>query len=139
MKRSKPPAKVKPNLDRPLTAQILKFVEAYARLGVGRTAAVEAGYAPANADAQASRLLTNPKVRQAVANLSAKAAEKGVKDATERRQFWSAVMDNEEVPWPARLKASELLGKTAGDFIDRVEHTTPQVTMNLNLAGSPGG
>lgn len=118
-----------------MSPQQERFVIAYARLGVGQRAAVEAGYAPAHADVQASRLLTDARISQAVAKLTVKVVADGIKDATQRRQFWSSVMDNEDVPWPARLKASELLGKTAGDFVDRVEVTAPQVTVSLNMAG----
>lgn len=41
----------------------------------------------------------------------------------ERQQFWSNVLRGKEpgASMPDRLKASELLGKSGGDFIDRTE------------------
>jgi hypothetical protein len=40
----------------------------------------------------------------------------------ERQQFWTAVLRGEEsAEMKDRLKASELLGKCQGDFIERVE------------------
>ena len=42
----------------------------------------------------------------------------------ERQEFWTRVASGEEdAPMKDRLKASELLGKTQMDFIQRVEHT----------------
>ena len=49
----------------------------------------------------------------------------------ERQEFWTRIAQGKELDgdtMPAmrdRIKASELLGKTQGDFIDRVEHSGP--------------
>ena len=47
----------------------------------------------------------------------------------ERKYFWSAMMRDESMPPLARLKASELLGKVEGDFVERVEvkHNTAEM------------
>ena len=40
-----------------------KFVEAYLQIGIGKEAAIEAGYSPRSAEQQASRLLSMPEVQ----------------------------------------------------------------------------
>jgi len=41
----------------------------------------------------------------------------------ERQKFWSDGMKNEELDYKDRLKASELLGRSEGDFLDKTQHS----------------
>ncbi len=52
----------------------------------------------------------------------------------ERQAFWTKVMNDNERDLNARLKASELLGKSEGDFLDRVEVGTTQTLEQLVAA-----
>jgi hypothetical protein len=100
-----------------------RFVEAYmgAAAGNATKAARLAGYAKNTAEKQASRLLGKVGVRAAI-DARAK-SDPAVATREERQQFWSAIKrgDGEFRHWPpaVRLRASELLGKSQGDFIER--------------------
>lgn len=108
---------------KPLTPRQAAFAQAYARHGVAERAALEAGYSERTARGSAQRLLANAGIAAEVERLSKKTESAAVADATERREFWTAVMRNDEGDMKDRLKASELLGRTGGDFIDRVDNS----------------
>lgn len=108
-----------------LTPQQARFVEEYLIDLNGTAAAIRAGYSAKTAPAQASRLLSHVKVREAV--------EEGMKARQER----TALTQDEVIEDLRRLgrkaedardyspaiKARELLGKHLGMWRDRIEHT----------------
>jgi phage terminase small subunit len=112
-----------------LNPRQMKFVYAYMRTGVGKTAAIEAGYSKSNAEFQAVDLLRRPNVTQAIRLLSAEALTRDVADVAELREWWTRVLRGDELDGenaPAmkdRLKASDLLGKSQGAFLERVDLT----------------
>jgi len=117
------------------------FVDAYA--GNATEAAKAAGY-PGNAKAlasQGSRLLANAKVKAALALRSAKveavrsdvAAAGRIATRAERQAFWTATMLDTNEEMNARLKASELLGKSEVDFTDKVKHDASDSFVSLLL------
>ena len=110
-----------------LTPRQRRFVEAYA--GNGTEAAIAAGYSPRSATEQASRLLNRPAVAEAVRGREAAELEPIIANRRQRQQFWSDTMRDTAEDIKVRLKASELLAKSEGDFLDRVE-----VTARANLA-----
>lgn len=103
-----------------------RFVDAYMGEAKGNAteAARLAGYSGDDAAlaVRGSENVRNRKVRQALRELQA--SDPLVASREERQAFWTAIMRGEE---PAdlglRIKASELLGKTGGDFVERHEHT----------------
>ena len=61
-----------------------------------------------------------------------------IKNREERQEFWSNVMQDPQEKTPDRLKASELLGKSEADFIDRTRHEDQdgnpiQFTINIGI------
>lgn len=107
-----------------------KFAELYAATGNASKAAIGAGYSPKSAPTNADKLLKNTNVQAYIRQLTRLAQAGRVATAEERQAFWTDVMfgriqdDEGRAPRIAdRLKASELLGKSQGDFIDRVEHS----------------
>jgi phage terminase small subunit len=96
-----------------------KFVEAYE--GNAKAAAQAAGYATPSVDG--ARLMKNAEIVAAIARRESKNASPMIADREERFRFWSQVMRDSLEDMPVRLKASELLGKANGDFLDRVEHS----------------
>lgn len=126
------------------------FVEAYD--GCAETAARIAGFegVPAYLEHKGNELLADPTIREAIRqrSLYLNSTAKVIADRTERQAFWTSIMRNkdpnaipqvdpktnvtkvpEEVPMSMRLKASELLGKSETDFIERVD-----VTHNLSIS-----
>lgn len=118
-----------------------RFVEAFMGEAAGNAtkAAKLAGYSAKTARQQGNRLLTKAYIRAAVETR----AEKDPKVATrsERQQFWTKVYlgldEFASVSMSDRLKASELLGKSQADFIDRHEHDFKgHPTLVLNVTGA---
>lgn len=116
-------------MPRDLTEKQRRFVEAYmgAAAGNATEAAMAAKYAnPAQAG---SRLLRNAKILEAIkARVD---ADPAVKTREQRQQFWTETMDDTAVAMKERLRASELLAKSQGDFVQRheVNATTASVVI----------
>ena len=124
------------------------FCEAYSRNPSGAAAARAAGYTGSDKalSERASRMLRLPEVKAKIDAITAAviADKPGVMSREDRQLFWSQVARGEittkaitalgdevdlNAPWVARLKASELLGKAQGDFVERHEHKiTGEVT-----------
>ena len=108
-----------------LTTKQKAFCELYAGNGGNATqAAIDAGYSEDTAKQIGSENLTKPDLLEYIRELSAPAENKRIADATEIKEFWSSVMRDIEEKTTDRLKASELLGKSAAMFIDKVETKT---------------
>lgn len=112
-----------------LTEKQRRFVEAYMGEAAGNAteAARLAGY-KGNAKtlgAVGAENLAKPGIQQAID----KRVDADPKIATreERQRFWTSVMNGDPehgiLEMRDRLKASELLGKTQADFVERHEHT----------------
>jgi len=106
-----------------LNAQQRAFVAAYD--GNATQAAIAAGYSPKTARQQGNRLLTIADIQDAIKKRSPSTTREKRNIATreERQAFWTDSMQKSGVEMRDRLKASELLGKSEGDFLDRVEHS----------------
>jgi phage terminase small subunit len=106
-----------------LTPRQMAFVAAYARHGVAERAAVAAGYSRKTARSQAARLLANVGIRAELAALAKATRSDDIADVAELRRAWTGAMRSRELPWRDRLRASELLGKSLGAFVEKVEHS----------------
>ncbi len=102
-----------------LTPQQKRFVDAYQ--GNATEAAIAAGYSAKTARAQGARLLTKVDIAKAIEKRSERDAKTTIADRQKRQEFWTAVMGDEKMKMQDRLKASELLGKSEGDFLERFE------------------
>ena len=101
------------------------FVEAYMGEAKGNAtrAAEIAGYA--SPKQQGSRLLTYDDVQAALGKRQK--ADPLIATREDRQRFWTRVMlgtESDEFDTKDRLKASELLGKSGGDFITKVDVTS---------------
>lgn len=98
-----------------------RFVEAYMGQAAGNAteAARLAGYSPRTAKQQGARLLTFVDVKQAIENRQQN--DPAIATREERQRFWTNVMNDRDADMKDRLRASEILGKASGDFVDRVE------------------
>lgn len=102
-----------------LTARQQAFVDAYA--GNATAAALAAGYSEKSARVQGRRLITKDNVAKAIKAREAQRLAPTIATRKERQEFWTAVVRDEEEQMKNRLKAAELLGKSEGDFLERVE------------------
>lgn len=97
-----------------------KFCEIYAACGNGAEAAREAGYSERTARSQAQRLLTNVDVLKYVRQLQDEAATARIASLKMVKAFWSDVLHDPTEKTADRLRAGELLARSAGAFVHRV-------------------
>ena len=102
-----------------LNAKRQAFVDAYA--GNATAAALAAGYSPKTAYSQGQRLLKSVEVQDAIKAREAQRLAPTIASRQERQEFWTSVLRSEDEAMKDRLKAAELLGKSEGDFLERVE------------------
>lgn len=102
-----------------LNAKRQAFVDAWE--GNATAAALAAGYSPKTAYSQGQRLLKIVEVQEAIKAREAQRLAPTIATRQERQEFWTSVLRNEEEAMKNRLKAAELLGKSEGDFLERVE------------------
>jgi len=108
-----------------LTEKQRKFVEAYMGKAKGNaTEAVRlAGYSHKYADRQAHQLLENDRVLGAIEERQKN--DPLIASREDRQRFWTDVMNGENHEIKDRLRASEILGKSQADFIERREVSGP--------------
>lgn len=99
------------------------FAETYARDPDAQRAAMAAGYVKQNASNQAYRLLLRPDVAAYLQALALMHRSDRIADVAELREFWTGIMRGAGEEMKDRLKASEMLGKSLGTFIEKREHS----------------
>jgi len=109
-----------------LNARQRAFVEAYC--GNATEAAITAGYSAKYAGRNADKLLKNTKIQEALKEREDKRLTSLIATREERQRFWTSMMRDEARKEADRLKASELLAKSEGDFLERREFSGPNGT-----------
>lgn len=117
------------------TVKQQRFIDAYE--GNATEAARKAGYSKKTAEAIGHENLRKPYIAEAIAKREEKRGNKAIATREERQKFWTKVLNGEfaetvkiikdgeyttdEIPpkMSDRLKASELLGRSEADFVDR--------------------
>jgi len=94
-----------------------RFAEYYAQNPNAAEAAKAAGYSEKTARSQGQRLLTNVDIKNYIRELQDKAAEDRILSLNEIKAFWSDVVNDTSQKTSDRIKASELLAKSAGAFL----------------------
>ena len=84
------------------------------------------------ADVSASRLANKAKIRLRLEELRAIVISPAIADRDERLRMWSEMARDNDLKPIDRLRASELLAKAEGDFIQRVETTGVTATVALS-------
>lgn len=109
-----------------LTEKQRKFVEAYMGKANGNAteAARLAGYSGnrVTLEAMGRENLGKPRIAEAIKNRQSN--DPLVATREERQKFWTDVMNDKAEDMRNRLRASEILGKASGDFIERIDHTS---------------
>lgn len=104
-----------------LTARQKRFIDAYN--GNATEAAKTAGYSEKNADKIGGQLMKNPRIVAAIRARENERNAEAIATREERQRFFTAIMRDEGQPTRERLRATELLGKSEGDFVERQEVT----------------
>ena len=115
-----------------LTPKQRIFIEAYQ--GNGTQAALSAGYSSKTAYSIGHELLRKPEIQEAIQSRTGEKINSIIADREEIQSFWTEIMRDRESDPKDRLRASELLGKSEGDFLDRVEARSlevPNIVVNF--------
>lgn len=107
-----------------LTEKQRRFCEVYAENGGNALAAARAaGYK--KPDPQGAENLGKPRIVAALEALREATTSKAIATREERQTFWTSILRGEmpDAEMKDRLKASELLGRSQADFIERVDAT----------------
>lgn len=94
------------------------FAEAYAASANATEAAKAAGYSQRTAYSHGARLLKDDEVVAYIRELQESSASARIASVTQIRAFWSDVLNNPGEKTVDRLRASELLAKSAGMFLN---------------------
>lgn len=108
-----------------LTPKQQRFVDAYMGEAAGNAteAARKAGYSGSEnvLGVAGARLLRNDKISKMISDLSKD--DPLIATREDRQRFWTDVMEDETQDMKDRLRASEILGKSQTDFIERSDST----------------
>ena len=104
-----------------LTPRQQKFCDEYLKHPVAKDAAIKAGYSEKYAGQNADKLLKNTNIKIYLNSIRGQINQTNIKSVEQVQEWWSSIMDDKEEATRDRLKASELLVKSKGGFVDRVD------------------
>ena len=105
------------------------FIQEYLNSLNATQSAIKAGYSPKTAYSIGQRLLKNVEVLQAINTAMNERKNTLIATREQRQEFWTSVMLDTDTAMKDRLKASELLGKSEGDFTDKVQANISGMTL----------
>lgn len=106
-----------------LTEKQKRFCDYYIASGNATESAIKAGYSKSSAKQIASQNLSKVYLREYINKANSELDSDRIADMEEVKAFWTNTMREKESDLKDRLKASELIAKTNGAFIDRVEQS----------------
>lgn len=109
-----------------LTVKQKKFADEYIKSGNATQSYTDAGYSVKNDNAagvEGHKLLRNPKIQSYIDIVNKKLDDESIADMIEIKRFWTDTVRGKHIEMKDRIKASELIAKTNGAFIDKVEQS----------------
>lgn len=98
-----------------------------------KKAMIDAGYSETYADRNSQYLMGI--IGQGIKNEQKEIKSDKIKTIQQIQEWWSDNIDNEELDMTSRMKSSELLVKSQGGFIDKVQaEVTNAVSINIELS-----
>ena len=117
-----------------LTPKQQAFADYYIQTGNATEAARMAGYKGKNLNKVASENLTKLDIKQYIAEKQKVLEGYRMANMEEVREFWTETMRNSENHMRDRLKASEMIARTSGAFLDKVEvKATGEQTITVTI------
>lgn len=106
-----------------LTIKQKKFADEYIISGNIYQSMLSAGYSENYAKSDGCKILENPSVKNYIEERTKEAELPKIASMQEIHEFWANMVRDENARPNDRLKASELIAKTQGAFLDKVEVT----------------
>ena len=116
-----------------MTPKQQRFVSEYLSCLNATEAAKLAGYSSRTSYSIGQRLLKNVEVQAVIQQAMNERRNQLIADREQRQTFWTATMLDADIDMKHRLKASELLGKSEGDFTTQVQ-VQAEVSSGYDLA-----
>lgn len=104
-----------------LTPKQKAFADLYIQSGNASQAAISAGYSKKTATCIGYENLTKPYIADYIKKQNKVIESKRIANMKEVKEFWTNVLRSDENDVKDRLKASELIAKTNGAFLDKTE------------------
>lgn len=136
--------------ERTITPREQKFCQEFARNGgVAGKAAIFAGYSQSFARTQIHTVLERSYVQEYLKSITEKVEAEGIATIIDVQQFWTNIYQGkvDDGDYPAklsdRIRASELLAKSKGGFLDKVAlvdtegKSLPSINLNFIKADTP--
>lgn len=98
-----------------------KFAEYYAQSGNTVQSAIRAGYSEKYANADACKILENPRVAEYIRQLTNIGQDERIMTASQRQAMLSDIAKNEDNSNSDRIKAVDTLNKMTGEYITKVQ------------------
>lgn len=100
-----------------------RFVDEYIITGNATESAITAGYSKKYAGTNADKLLKNTNIQDYIKERNKELDSEKIATMKEVKEFWTKLMRSHATEDKDALKASELIARTNGAFIDKVEHS----------------
>ena len=109
------------------------FIQEYLTDLNATQAAIRSGYSPKTAYSIGQENLNKPEIKQAIEERLKERKSALIASREQRQQLWTKIMYDTEQSTKDRLKASELLAKSFGDFIDKIETKTEVMDIRAQI------
>lgn len=116
-----------------------KFAEYYAQSGNTVQSAIKAGYSEKYANADACKILENPRVSKYIKELSEKAKDERILSARDRQVMLSDIARNTGNEPSDRIKAVDTLNKMTGEYTVKVDTTVKTSQKLADVLSQLGG
>ena len=106
-----------------LSLQQKQFCEEYVRTGNARQSALKAGYSESVANSTAGQMAKSPRLKAYMDHLMDAYQQVEGASIEEIQAFWHSIIKSPIAKDQDKLKASELMAKSIGAFVDRTDTT----------------
>ena len=109
------------------------FVQEYLTDLNATQAAIRSGYSPKTAYSIGQENLNKPEIKQAIQEGLQERKSALIASREQRQQLWTEIMYDTEQSTKDRLRASELLAKSFGDFVEKIETKTEVMDIRAQI------
>jgi len=117
-----------------MTEKQKRFCDYYIQNPNATWAAKMAGYSPKTAYKIGIENLSKPVIKEYIAKRNKQLESERIADIEEVREFWSKVLRDEGLEMKDRIKVSELIAKSHGAFLEKVDvNANVETEINVRL------
>lgn len=118
-----------------LSTQRIAFLNYYLQGNDCYISAIKAGYANSTAKKSSYNWLQDPLCKEYIDKQLAKVDKSNILSITDIQEWWSNLITNKNADMKDRIRASELLAKSAGGFTEKIDMNTNQQVVFIDDIG----